>query len=99
MKGGKSPAESESESLLTQEEPSLNSPADIQRFLQGTKGFRQVKVEDHFSDLKLFIESARPLTKASGNVGECVLTEQEIYRLKKLIVKVRAQILTDNDEF
>ncbi|KAI3377192.1 hypothetical protein L3Q82_009103 [Scortum barcoo] len=29
----------------------------------------------------------RPLTKTSGDVGESVLTEQEIYRLKKLIVK------------
>ncbi|KAI3363574.1 hypothetical protein L3Q82_012163 [Scortum barcoo] len=62
-KAGKSPAESESESLLTQEEQTLYSPADIKKFLQGTKGTRQLKVEDHFSDLKLFIESARPLVR------------------------------------
>ncbi|KAI3374546.1 hypothetical protein L3Q82_021112 [Scortum barcoo] len=87
-KAGKPPAESESESLLSQEEQTLYSPADIKKFLQGTKGTRLLKVEDHFSDLKLFIESAKPLTKTSGDVGESVLTEQEIYRLKKLIVKL-----------
>ncbi|KAI3359593.1 hypothetical protein L3Q82_013785 [Scortum barcoo] len=87
-KAGKPPAESESESLLSQEEQTLYSPVDIKKFLQGTKGTRLLKVEDHFSDLKLFIESAKPLTKTSGDVGESVLTEQEIYRLKKLIVKL-----------
>ncbi|KAI3355855.1 hypothetical protein L3Q82_004225 [Scortum barcoo] len=87
-KAGKPPAESESESLLSQEEQTLYSPADIKKFLQGTKGTRLLKVEDHFSDLKLFIESAKPLTKTSGDVGESVLTEQEIYRLKKLIVQM-----------
>ncbi|KAI3375656.1 hypothetical protein L3Q82_003720 [Scortum barcoo] len=93
-KAGKPPAESESESLLTQEEQTLYSPADIKKFLQGTKGTRQLKVEDHFSDLKLFIESAKPLTKTSGDVGESVLTEQEIYHLKKLIVKVETEANT-----
>lgn len=47
-----------------------------------------MKVEDHFSDLNLFLASARPLTKKSGNLDD-VLTDQEIYRLRKLIVKVK----------
>ncbi|KAI3368386.1 hypothetical protein L3Q82_008089 [Scortum barcoo] len=94
-KAGKPPAESESESLLSQEEQTLYSPADIKKFLQGTKGTRLLKVEDHFSDLKLFIESAKPLTKTSGDVGESVLTEQEIYHLKKLIVKFTRNVTRD----
>ncbi|KAI3359137.1 hypothetical protein L3Q82_002592 [Scortum barcoo] len=69
-KAGKPPAESESESLLSQEEQTLYSPVDIKKFLQGTKGTRLLKVEDHFSDLKLFIESAKPLTKTSGDLTE-----------------------------
>ncbi|KAI3355854.1 hypothetical protein L3Q82_004224 [Scortum barcoo] len=94
-KAGKPPAESESESLLSQEEQTLYSPVDIKKFLQGTKGTRLLKVEDHFSDLKLFIESAKPLTKTSGDVGESVLTEQEIYHLKKLIVKFTRNVTRD----
>ncbi|KAI3351124.1 hypothetical protein L3Q82_005602 [Scortum barcoo] len=85
-KAGKPPAESESESLLSQEEQTLYSPVDIKKFLQGTKGTRLLKVEDHFSDLKLFIESAKPLTKTSGDVEteantklEAQLTPQELY--------------------
>lgn len=55
-----------------------------------------MKPEDYFSDLNLFLASARPLTKKSGNL-EDVLTDQEIYLLRKLIVKVRAQTMTDDD--
>ncbi|KAI3368079.1 hypothetical protein L3Q82_026894 [Scortum barcoo] len=76
------PQQSQEQVLTGQEEQTLYSPADIKKFLQGTKGTRLLKVEDHFSDLKLFIESAKPLTKTSGDVGESVLTEQEIYHLK-----------------
>ena len=98
-KAGKSAAESESDFSVTQEDQQTRySPADIKSFLQGTKGSRLVKVEDHFSDLKLFVESARPLTKKSGNFGDDVLTEQEIYRLKKLLLKVNAQITADDDD-
>ena len=97
-KTGKSLAESESDLSLTQEDQqSRYSPAGIKSFLQGTKGSRLVKVEDHFADLKLFVESAKPLTKRSGNLGDDVLTDQEIYRLKKVLLKVKAQITADDD--
>ena len=97
-KTGNSAAESESDLSLTQEDQqSRYSPAGIKSFLQGTKGSRLVKVEDHFADLKLFVESAKPLTKRSGNLGDDVLTDQEIYRLKKVLLKVKAQITADDD--
>ena len=61
-------------------------------FLEQTKGAR-LRVGEVFPDLQLFINSAIPLTRKG--YGEEVLTEQEIYRLKKLILKVRAQIIND----
>lgn len=48
---------------LCQEEQCLYSPLNIKRFLQKTKRARLVKVEDHFTDLRLFVESVKPLTK------------------------------------
>lgn len=75
-------AESESDFSLTQENSqSLYSPADIQNFLERTKGARLPVVGDHFSDLRLFIRSARPLTRKSGRFCDDVLTDQEIYWL------------------
>lgn len=62
------------------------SPADIKKkFLQGREGSRLVKAEDYCSDLRLFVESAGPPTKkkGSGNVGDDVLTDQEIYHFKE----------------
>lgn len=64
----------------------------IRSFLQSTKGMRSVKVEDFFPDLKLFLDSVRLLMKNPEQSDQCIFTDQEIYRLKKLLVKVRAQL-------
>ena len=90
--------ESESDFPMTQEASQcVYSPEKIKTFLEQTKGSRLPKVGDFFPDLQLFIRSARPLTRKSG--GEEVLTEQEIYRLKKLVLRVKAQIIDDEDDF
>lgn len=82
---------------FTQEEGSSSyTLAQIQTFLQDTEGLRLLKVENFFPDLKLFVSSAQPLTRASGGFGDEGLTEQEIYRLRKLIIKVKAQIIGDD---
>ena len=83
--------ESESDFLLTQLDSQCDySPEKIKAFLEQTKEARLPNVGEVFPDPQLFISSARPLTMKS--YGEEVLTEQAIYRLKKLILKVRAQI-------
>ncbi len=94
---GKMCAESESDFSLIQEDSPSYSPADIKTFLEQTKGCRLPNVGDFFPDLRLFIKSARPLTRK--NAGEEVLTEQEVYRLRKLVVKVKAQIINEEDDF
>lgn len=50
----------------------------------------RVKVENFFPNVKHFLEVARPLTRGTE---ENILTEQEIYRLKKFILKVKGRIV------
>lgn len=64
-------------------------------FLQVTKGKRNVVVDEFFPDLDNFIESAREVMKNVGGEG---LAETEIYRLKKLVQKTRAQLQKDELE-
>lgn len=63
----------------------------IKKFLQTTKGMKGVKVEDYFPDRELFINSTRALMK------EAAFTEQEVFRLKKIVQKLKLNLL--NDEF
>lgn len=66
----------------------------IRKFLQTTKGMKGVKVEDYFPDQELFINSARVLMKEKGANS---FTDQEMFRLKKIVKKLKLNIL--NDEF
>ncbi len=68
----------------------------IGTFLQDTKGVRSVKVERFFPNLKLFHDSVRLFMKNTESIGQLTLTDQESFRLKKLMQKVRAQI-ADNE--
>ena len=63
----------------------------VKTFLAQTKG-QKVKVTDHFPDLGLFITSARFHT---GQKGESGLTEQECWRLKKLVTKAKRQLVNE----
>lgn len=67
------------------------SLAKIRAFLKNTKGVWSVRAEDYFPDLQLFHDSARHLMRA-GSFGESSFTDQEIYRLKKMLQKVRSRL-------
>lgn len=54
-----------------------------------------VQVQEFFPDRELFIESARMAMKEIGLGG---LTEQEVYRLKKVVQKLRSNMLNDEKE-
>lgn len=64
---------------------------NIKKFLLETKGQRAIKPELFFPDLEGFIKSVNRLR------GEGVFTDQEIYRLKKLVTKARATLIEDDD--
>lgn len=75
---------------------SVYSFAKIQTFLQKTKGMRSVKVDEFFPDLSLFLSSVRFFMKNTEPTTQSTFTDQEIFRLKKLMVKVKTQIATDD---
>jgi len=58
-------------------------------FLQETKGLRGIKLEKHFPNLKAFYFSARYYIRRKEESG---LSDTEIYRLRKLMGKVRKQL-------
>ncbi|TWW78313.1 hypothetical protein D4764_11G0004340 [Takifugu flavidus] len=49
------------------------------------------KVEDYFPDLQHFQESTKYFMK-TGSFGQVSFTDQELYRLKKLLLKVRSRL-------
>lgn len=57
-------------------------------------------MEVYFPDLEVFVELAKSLTKKSGNLGDD-MKDQEIYRLKKLILKanLRCSVLIMHGSF
>ena len=61
----------------------------IRNYLVQTKNQHGVIVEDYFPDLAVFCASAR--LHMSQREESC-LTEQDIFRLKKLVMKVRKQM-------
>ncbi|CAJ1074852.1 hypothetical protein L3Q82_003720 [Xyrichtys novacula] len=87
----------ESQDSFTQDSQSPYSPAQIKTFLAQIKGSRQPNIKEYYPDLRSFMKSARPLTRKSH--GEEVLTEQEVFRLKKVLGRVKEQFISDEDEF
>jgi len=77
---------SQNESLVC-----LYSADDISRFLQETKGMKGVQVENFFPDCKQFINDARYLMK------EGAFQDVEIYRLRKLVNKLKKTISKDDE--
>lgn len=53
------------------------------------------KYKSFFPDTEMFIEAAKMSMKEIGLGG---LTEQEVYRLKKFVQKVRSKRLNDEKE-
>ncbi|KAL6481018.1 hypothetical protein MHYP_G00090980 [Metynnis hypsauchen] len=67
----------------------------IKLFLQKTKNVKGVVVEDYFPDRRLFIESVQAIMR---NEGEEQFTVQEIYRLKKIVPRLKLGLQTDNED-
>lgn len=67
----------------------------LRSFLQDTKGMRSVRVDDFFPDLKMFLDSVKLFMKNTDRSDQSTFSDQEVYRLKKLMVKVRLQIAND----
>ncbi len=55
---------------------------DIKYFLKVTKNARKVRVEEYFPDVLQFIEKAKTFRNDGG------FTNQEVYRLKKILAKL-----------
>lgn len=67
----------------------------LRSFLQDTKGMRSVRVDDFFPDLKMFLDSVKLFMKNTDRSDQSTFSDQEIYRLKKLMLKVRSQLVND----
>ena len=67
----------------------------LRSFLQDTKGMRSVRVDDFFPDLKMFLDSVKLFMKNTDRADQLFFSDQETYRLKKLMLKVRSQIAND----
>ncbi|TKS66079.1 Transposon TX1 uncharacterized 82 kDa protein ORF 1 [Collichthys lucidus] len=78
-----------SEVLTDSQEKKLYSEKMLKLFLQKTKGVKGLDLEQHFPDQLTFYYSARHVLR---NRATSELTDQEIFRLKKQLVKVRKQI-------
>ena len=69
--------------------------SEMKQLLQKTKNARSVKIEKYFPQKQKFVKSARLNMKRRGKGA---LTEQEIFRLKKLVQKVNHELNGDNGE-
>lgn len=66
---------------------------DIKQFLKVTKNVRRVKIEEFFPDILQFIEKAKTFR------SENCFTDQEGYRLKKILTRLNAQSeLSENSQ-
>jgi len=75
----------------TQQAPAQVYPANVLKvFLQKTKGMKGLTLEQHFPDLQGFYSSARHIIK---HRAQSDLTDQEVFRLKKQMIKVRKQLV------
>lgn len=57
----------------------------VKKFLQETKNMKKVRIEDYFVDKELLFLSVRSQMRGRGKGG---YTDQEIYRLKKIVQKL-----------
>ena len=64
-------------------------------FLQQTKNQHGLKIEEHFPDLNLFISSARLHMSQREESG---LTDQEVFRIKKLVLRAKRQLSSDGKD-
>lgn len=72
----------------------LYSAQEIKNFLQATKFKRGVKIEEFFPNVDEFVRDAKYLMKASG---ENCFTDQEVYRLVKIVRNLKKERPIDYD--
>ena len=75
--------------ITSSQQKKIYTAEEIKKFLKKTKNQHGVKVEEHFNDLTVFYTSARLHMSQREESG---LTDQEVFRLRKITVKVRKQI-------
>ncbi len=75
--------------MTTSQEHKLYPEKMFKVFLQQTKGMKGLNLEKHFPDKLNFYNSAKHLIR---NRATSELTDQEIFRLKKQMIKVRKQL-------
>ena len=90
-------SDSESSDFRTGSQKSTKSYSvgKIKVFLQKTKNMKGLKIEDYFSDKEQLSNSA-PLHMSSKGRGG--FADQEIYRLKKIVQKIRQEKNNDEDD-
>ncbi|KAL2081778.1 hypothetical protein ACEWY4_021596 [Coilia grayii] len=71
--------------------PCSYSVDDIKTFLEKTKNRRNIRIDDFFPDVEQFCEKTRSF------LGEGCFTEQEGYRLKKMLTKLNV-VLTGTED-
>ncbi|KAF0039289.1 hypothetical protein F2P81_007524 [Scophthalmus maximus] len=67
----------------------------IRKFLQKTKKHKNVKFEDHFGDKQVLLVSMRAQMNLRGEGG---FTEQEFYRLKNLVRRIKLELLNVEED-
>lgn len=55
---------------------------------------KKVRVEEYFADKELFLRSVRSQMSSRGRGG---YTDQEVYRLKKIVLKLKQKLYSDED--
>ena len=66
---------------------------DIKTFLKETKHVRNVRIDDYFPDVEQFTSKTRTF------ISDGCFTEQEVYRLKKILTKLNVVLnSSDNDK-
>lgn len=79
----------------TNDEPSERSYSvdDVKLFLRVTKNARNVRITEYFPDLEQFVE------KAKSFKSEGIFSDQEVYRLRKILTKVKFQLGINVEKF
>ena len=78
-----------SDNTTASQESHYYSEKMVKSFLQKTKGIKGLHIEKYFPDKLLFLNSARHIIK---NRLTSELTNQEVFRLKKQMIKVRKEL-------
>ena len=86
--------ESSDSSLADGQKANGYSLEQIRSFLEKMKGRRAVNVGEVFPNRSLFVESAKWLIRHRGADG---LMDTEVYRLRKIVQRVNAEISNDQE--